>query len=534
MNAISLFDVNADIGCSAYGEAQFPTAADLLKHMDYLGIDRTLVTHAEARELNPFWGNRRLLREIGESGQADRLIPAFTISPSCYYENGVLPFLKENMASGKVRALRIFPDVSRFPIMHIERLLSELMPWKPAVLWNSGGESDLRDFTELARKFPEASFIFTQKMWPGFGSIIDAMWRQKNICVDISWLHMRDTAQLVIDQFGAERLIFGTGLKAHYGAAEAALAHYKITPEQRELIAHGNMERILRLPPLTRKLASIPDMAREKKLWSRCRNGLPLEGVKVIDGHGHTGPVHRGWYIRQINFPECPLAMIDQMDRIGVNKTIISAEAALFGNSLEGNLHAEKEFSQYNGRFGGYLAYNPRYRNLLVPEFDNFFRRGFFIGFKLLASYWKIPVTSPEYEPVWEYADKHRLPILLHTWDGPYDSPAMLKDIAGKYPGAFFLLGHSGGGTSGRQEAEELALNNDNVYLEFCGSFCTPIPFEESAAKVGWDKVIFGSDTLGHDLAWELGRYLSMPVPDEQLIPGLGINIEKIFRQAKK
>jgi predicted TIM-barrel fold metal-dependent hydrolase len=537
MDRLTLFDVNGDIGCSAYGEADYPTATALVEQLDYLGIDRTLVSHAESRELNPTWGNRRLLREIEASGHGDRLLPAFTVSPSCYFENGVLPFLKEKFSSGQVRAIRIYPEICRYPVLHLERILAELAVWRPAVLWNCptfANENDIRDFVTLAGKFPEMSFLFTQKMWPGFGSLIDALWRQKNIYVDISWVHMRDTVKLMIDDFGADRLVFGTGYKAHYGAAVAALAHYPITPDQRELIGHGNIERLLRLPPLEKKLAVAPALLARKPLWQRCRNGLPLEGVPLIDAHAHAGPANRGWYVRQIDFPEIAHVMINQMDRLGVKKTVISAETALFGNSLEGNLFAEKTLTPYPGRFAGYLVFNPRYKAEMVPAFDSFFQRGFFVGFKILAAYWKIPLTHPDYEAVWSYADHHRLPILVHTWDDSYNSPAMLKEIVRKYPHANFLLGHSGGGTRGRLEAEELAVNNANVHLEFCGSFCTPRPFETSMGLVGNDRVIFGSDTGGHDQAWELGRYLSMPLPDDQLIPGLGRNFEKLEAQSTK
>jgi len=47
--------------------------------------------------------------------------------------------------------------------------------------------------------------------------------------------------------------------------------------------------------------------------------------------------------------------------------------------------------------------------------------------------------------------------------------------------------------------------------------------------KVGKEKVLYGSDTVAHDMAWELSRYLSMPVPDEILLPGLGANMRKIL-----
>ena len=533
---MTLINVNGSIGLGAYEEAPFPTVESLVSHMDYLGIDRSLVSHVEARVLNPTWGNRRLLKEISESRHSNRLIPAFTVSPSCYYENGALDFLKGNLSSGKVRALRIYPEVSRFPIIQLERIFRELHGWKPVVLWDCptfASENDIKDFTELAGKFPEMSFVFTQKMWPGFGSLIDAMWRRKNMYADISWVHMRDTVNLLIDEFGAERLLFGIGYKSHYGASIAALAHYRITQYQRELIAHGNIERLLNLAPLKKKLGAEPEILEHKPLWRNCRNGRPLRGVKVIDAHGHTGPTHRGWYIRDIEFPAYAESMIDRMDGLGVEKTVISAETALFGNAVEGNRFAEKHLLKYRDRFAGYLAFNPLYGKELIPELDNFFKRGFFIGFKILAGYWKIPVTDPGYVPAWEYADKYRLPVLLHTWDDSYNSPAMLGDIAGKYPNAGFLLGHSGGGTRGRIEAEALALRNRNVFLEFCGSFCTPRPFEESMKIVGTDRVVFGSDTGAHDQAWELGRYLSMPWPDKELVPGLGANFMKLLKRSK-
>ena len=536
MDAIPLFNVNGLIGRGAYEDAEFPDAASFVNHLDYLGIDRSLVTHVEARDLNPTWGNRRLLKEIAESGCSDRLVPAFAVSPSCYYEKGVLDFLKDNFSSGKARAIRIFPEVSRFPVLQLERIFAELAEYEPVVVWDcrAGSDNDTRDFGALAEKFPKMSFVFTQKMWGGFGSLIDAMWRHKNICVDISWVHMRDTVSLLIDEFGAERVLFGIGYKSHYGASIAALAHYQITDKQRELIAHGNIERLLKLKPLKRKLAEEPELLLQKPLWQTCRNGLPLQGVKVIDAHGHTGPTHRGWYIRDIEFPEYADILVAQMDRLGIEKTVISAETALFGDAVEGNHFAEKQLMKYSNRIAGYLSFNPLYGKELAAEMDGFFKRGFFIGFKILAAYWRIPVTDSRYEAVWKYADKHRLPILLHTWDDSYNSPVMLKDIVKKYPNANFLLGHSGGGTRGRLEAEALAQENPNVYLEFCGSFTTPRPFEASMKIVGNDRVIFGSDTGAHDQAWELGRYLSMPVPDKQLIPGLGLNFEKILARTKK
>jgi predicted TIM-barrel fold metal-dependent hydrolase len=534
MGNIQLFNVNGHVGYGTHEIQEFPYLSDLISHLDYLEIDRSLIWHTEARDVNPARGNRRLLKEIAESSYGDRLIPAFVITPACYYEYGTMEFLKENLVSSRVRALRIIPDASRFEIREIEQILMELTDFKPLILWDCPtfhSEFHIRDFEYLAQKFPAINFAITQKMWPGFGSVLDLMWRQPNIYIDISWLHMRDTIEFLTDNFGAERVLFGIGHKSHYGAAVAALAHAQIKPEEKELIAHGNIERLLKLKPLSEKLSSSPNILNNKALWKRFRSGLPVENVRIIDAHSHIGPHTRGWFIRDNDPEQYIQALIRQMDRLGICKMLICP--TLHGNAIEENRNLAEVIKKYYSRFSGYLSFNPFYGNEIISEVDKFFADGFYIGFKILPSYWKFPVTDPGYIPMWQYANKYNLPVLIHTWDDSYNSPAMLKDIVKEYPDATFLLGHSGGGCCGRTEAEELVIENPNVILEFCGSFTTPILFEESMKKAGVNQVVFGSDTGAHCQAWELGRFLSMPLPDEELIPGLSANIEHILAKSK-
>ena len=135
---------------------------------------------------------------------------------------------------------------------------------------------------------------------------------------------------------------------------------------------------------------------------------------------------------------------------------------------------------------------------------------------------------------MWEYANRRRLPILIHTWGGGYDSPALLKDIARKYPEASFLLGHTGGSDTGRAEAEALALENPNVYLEWCGSFCSSTLWEDTLKKVNPRQVVFGTDAVAHGIPWELGRLLSLDVPDKILVPILGANMRRILARRKR
>ena len=533
MKALRLFDLNGDIGQGALGEVPFASADALLDHMDYLGIERSLVTHVRGRELNPTTGNRTLLRELAAcDSAAGRLFPVFTISPTMLYEKDAMDELRQHVSARGVRALAAFPETCRHPMAHLEPILAEVAGEHPLLLWdtrqNPGGELDYRGLVELATQFPDITFICLKKMWGGFGHVLDAMRRSPNVCVDISWLHTRRTIELLVKEFGAARVLFGTGAKTHYGAAIAALVHADVSEADRQRIAHGNLARLLQVET---PAATVEGGRQDKPLWDALRHGQPVE-VDILDAHGHIGGTNMGFY--QPSFEIAPTAQdtIRHMDRLGIGRIIVSSFDALFGDALDGNRELERELTPFGERFSGYVAFNPRFSERLVPEFDRLFASGFFVGFKILAAYWKIRVDDPGYEPALQYGHEHHLPILFHTWDDSWNAPNMLTEMARSYSDAAFLLAHSGGGTAGRVEAIELANACPNVYLDFCGSFTTEYPWPQTFEQVGFDRVVFGSDGGGmHDQAWELGHLLSQPVPDEKLIPVLGENIKHILKR---
>ena len=534
MKTLSLFDLNGDIGRGAVVETPFHDAAELLEHMDYLGIERSLATQVESRESNPTVGNRRLLDELSKTDAADgRLYPVFTINPATYYEYGAMDFLREKLEDGTVRVLSAFPAICRHPISHLEPILAAIERYKPVVLWstreNPNGEQDYRDIIDLATDHPDITFLCLKKMWGGFSSVVNAMQRCPNVCSDISWVHARRNVEFLVRTFGAGRVYFGTGCQTHYGAAIASLVHADIADTDRQKIAHGNIERLLGKEPAD---FTVEGGREDKPLWDAIRNGRAIE-EEIIDAHGHTGATNRGWFLPELDIAEAAKDTIKQMDRLGIDRIIVSSEDALFADALAGNEAAERELRPFRDRYFGYVVFNPRFADTLVPELDRLFSSGFFLGIKFLPSYWKIPVFDPGYKPAYEYAEKHRLPILSHTWNDSYNSPRLFDDIAPEYPNATIILGHSGGGTQGRIEAIELAKKHPNVFLEFCGSFTTDYPWAKTFEQVGFDRVVFGTDGGGaHDQAWELGHFLSQPIPDDALRPALAANMKKILARS--
>jgi predicted TIM-barrel fold metal-dependent hydrolase len=525
-----LLDANGRFGCSASCPPDYPAAADLLAQLDRLGVSRSVVWDVESRDSNCPMSNHRLLDEIEKTpGAQGRLIPSFTISPTMIYERGALADLKKSMQEHKTRALRFTRGFTSFTLRQIEPMIQEIKSLKP-VLFLHHGETDAVDILDFAEKFPEVSLILMEVGWSRYISVFDLMRQRKNILIETSWLHTWEAIEIIIEEFGAKRVIFGLGGKAHNGASIAAVSRATISDKDRELIAHGNLERLLGLKAVASTDHQTPGI--QNKLWKRLLKNEKID-EELIDAHVHLGP--GGMFVlREQTMKGQIVQGLEAMKNLGIKTMIVSGMQALMGDPVKGNLELEEALRPYGEQYKGYFVFNPYYEKELLEIMDSCFSRNVFVGFKISCDYWHVPVTDTRFNSMWDYANRHCLPILIHTWDGPFDSPALLTEIVKKYPDASFLLGHAGGGDAGRHEAEVIAEKNKNVYLEWCGTFCSSVPFEETLAKVGPHKVVFGTDGVCHSLIWELGRLLSLNVTEEAILPILGANMRKILERRKK
>lgn len=514
-------DVNAGVGWPARGGAEFATVADLIAHLDRLGVSQALVSHVSARDVHPTWGNKELLNSLGEIPAArQRLVPSLTVGATMLHELGAMAELRKQLQSQASRSVRLFPRSLNHHLEHVVPILTYLQDLAPAILVDFEELSSAEDLGKLADRFATLTFICTRIAWHGLASAYDLLARHRNVLLDISWMHTCGTIEDMVNRYGSERLVFGLGPKSNAGASIAALHDAQIPSRAKDAIAGGNISRLLKLTQ-----TSVPEPSSDR-LWSRLIKGERI-GLDIVDAHGHLGPFNT-WMLPVQQIEPQMADISERMRRLSIHKMIVSGTHALFGECLAGNHLIEKAAGSHDN-FHGYLVFNPHHAEALLPHVEDFFSREFFVGFKLLSSYWAVPVTDRRYEPVWEYANRFHLPILLHTWEDSYDLPMMLDKIAGKYREAIFLLGHSGGTNVGRASALELAQRHPNIYLEWCGSYRMTLPYEDLITTLGPRRFIFGTDATLHSPAWELGRFLSLDLPDEMLLPALGENIRRIL-----
>ncbi len=174
-------------------------------------------------------------------------------------------------------------------------------------------------------------------------------------------------------------------------------------------------------------------------------------------------------------------------------------------------------------------------------------------GIKLYPGYKPFYPHDPRLAPVYEYAHRRGLPILVHqgdTLDGiglvKYARPIEVDEVAGRYRDVRFVLCHLG--NPWVHEAAELVYKNENVYADTSGLLAHPsTPYFDRMVRqarevlyatlvtIGRpDRILYGSDwpLEGLEVAVELVDRLDLPEEDRAAI--LGGNAARLFGLSRR
>ena len=243
----------------------------------------------------------------------------------------------------------------------------------------------------------------------------------------------------------------------------------------------------------------------------------------IYDMHGHMGT----W--NAIYFPRGePEQMIGTMNECGVKMLVFSHHHALMSPDT-GNLASIAAARRIPDRLRAYCVINPNYPQLAAADLAGFEQhRDVFVGFKFLSDYHRVAITDQRYRPALEYADRHKLLVLMHTWGGsPFDGPDLVRSLAEQYQHATFLLGHSCHGDWDASVA--LAQDFPNLYLELTAVFDDRGVLEKFAAEVGSDRMLFGTDLPWFDPHQAIGAMFSAHLSDVDIHNICHRNAEKLL-----
>jgi len=265
----------------------------------------------------------------------------------------------------------------------------------------------------------------------------------------------------------------------------------------------------------------------------------------IIDMHGHVGPFG-GAYMPSAQ----PERMLHSMDRCGVQRIVCMHHVAISYEVERGNAMMQAVIDAHPTRFLGYWVINPNYPDIIKQDLDSFQQRRGFVGLKFWSDYHLVPVTSPKYAAALSFASERELLVMIHTWgESPFDAPALVGEIADRYPGARLLMAHCGHGEW--ETAAQVAKDLPNVYLDLTsvpnahdfalmpgGSLMPKAPvggtqingvIEYLVETAGSHKVLFGSDLPWYSQHYHAGAILFARISDEARRDILHRNAERLL-----
>lgn len=241
---LKFIDSNCMIGRrNVCREGSPETASDFLEVMDRCGIEKAVAFHASAKESDAVIGNL-LIEEENASG---RLIPQWVVMPNIcnrFYAPAELIYkMKEN----SVTSVRFFQGIYGHSLKrYVSGELIDALTECRVPIFLDKSQISWDELYELLNEYPDTKFVIcntsygcVMSLWPILGAC-------PNLYVETSTFLMHNGISVFCHDFGAQRLLFGTGMPNVSATASASLIIYSdISDEEKQLVARGNILRLL-------------------------------------------------------------------------------------------------------------------------------------------------------------------------------------------------------------------------------------------------------------------------------------------------
>ncbi|MGZ0147705.1 amidohydrolase family protein [Kribbella sp. WER1] len=239
-----LIDADATIGRNPRVDVGSGTAEALLARMDRVGIRAAIVSHTAARWHDPHAGNHRLLTEL--QAMHNRLLPCWVGLPS---RTGEVPEAGEFVAEAReagVAAVRVYPEDHGYDLAgpDVAQLMAAVaaagMPLLVDLFQTSWAQLEA-----LAGEHPELAIVVGGIGYRVLRRAAGVLERRPNVSIGTANFSNHLGLEWLTEQFGPERLVFGTGMPERDPAeAVTRLLWSELPDDAVTAIGAGNLDRL--------------------------------------------------------------------------------------------------------------------------------------------------------------------------------------------------------------------------------------------------------------------------------------------------
>ncbi|HEY3753110.1 MAG TPA: amidohydrolase family protein [Pseudonocardiaceae bacterium] len=240
----------------------------------------------------------------------------------------------------------------------------------------------------------------------------------------------------------------------------------------------------------------------------------------IIDMHMHVDSASVGLDVS-------PETCVRAMDVAGVDRAAVMTLMDLRGADPSAMELIAEACEQYDDRLFGFIRLHPGHRE----QAHTFLRTAITeLGFRGLKLH---PVSTHAHPAGEETIDLIRaagelgVPTLFHCGDEAFSTPLSIAPAAAACPDSTIILGHMGGYFH-VDEAIDVAERYGNIILE-TSAMPYPHKIREAVARIGADRVVFGSDGPVSSPDLEREKIMVAGLTDEQTRLVLGGNAASLL-----
>ncbi len=245
MEKIQFFDCEATFGMPGFKRENAPiTKEAMLSRFERYGIDKAVIRFEYSMSGIAKTGNAEIIEEIKDD---DNLFPMWAAIP---HHTGEFPSPEELVALMKgndVRLITLPEGDWMVGEWTCGELFSTLEKYKiPLFIPISRFVNTYNGLYETLKAHKNLRIILTGIGYNALRNLYPLMKQFENLYLCTSTLKTQLGIEDICKNFGAERLVFGSGMPVLSGAASVALITYaQISDVEKQKIASGNLERLM-------------------------------------------------------------------------------------------------------------------------------------------------------------------------------------------------------------------------------------------------------------------------------------------------
>ena len=240
---VPVIDANVCVGNHHTGPSPCQSPAQLLAEMDFHGVQRAVIYHAQGEQISPTDGNDYLEDWLDEDG---RLIPQWMVAPV----ETSMKQIRELHSQGRVSSVRLHDCQSAglpFLPWGYDGLLSYLSEAR-IPLWIPLMDVEADHVVTTLKAYPDLRTVLVGAHYTHALVVRGLLEASPHAVLELSRYEPIGEVEALVERFGAARFIYGSWYPRYaMGPILFYLHHTRISDQALAQVCAGNAERLLAL-----------------------------------------------------------------------------------------------------------------------------------------------------------------------------------------------------------------------------------------------------------------------------------------------